>query len=541
MVVLGLCLTHDGAAAIVKGGRLVAAIARERLSRRKKDFGIGRAEIDYVCAKAGVSLEEVAFVTFAGYEYKPDSEVRVLDLSGQEIRENLFYLEPDEYVRNVQVRIGETVKPGAFVHHHLAHCAASYYTSSFQHAACFSMDASTIYPEACSLFAYGDGNELWPFECPGLMIGNAYSAFTSLLGLGNGLFKAGTTMGLASYGKPIPRALERWRHYGQSFYARPSQPGDPQFILRMWSELSGLPPHAKLPPDQNDKQLAMDIAASLQYVFEETVVQAASELFDATASFNDGNLCLSGGSFLNCNANSAIRTRTPFHNLHLFPGCGDDGTAVGSALYIAHHHFGEPRASYAARELCYLGREYPSSPPIGEPLNLEAVVESLVSGHAVAWFQGGAEFGPRALGNRSLLADPRSSTIKDHINARVKRREWFRPFAPSVLAGHVSDWFDFTGDSPFMLFTSVVREPGRLPGITHVDGTARLQTVTYDDNPLYHQLISHFHSATGVPMLLNTSLNGNGEPLAETPEDALRLWESMPVDMLVIGNRMLRR
>jgi carbamoyltransferase len=539
-VVLGLSLGHDGAAAIVKDGRLVSGIARERLSRRKKETGVGRAEIDYVCAKAGVTLDQVEMVTFAAYTYRADNQVRVFDTGGREICHNLYDLQPRMYVAEVSVRIGNVAKRGTFVHHHLSHCASAYYTSPFKRAALFSVDASMVRPEACSLFAYADGDKTYPLRCPGMMIGNAYSEFTGKLGLGDGLFKAGSTMGLASYGTPSQRSRERWQHYGQSYYARQYQPDDMLFIARMWSELSGLPPHVALPRDKSDSQEAMDIAASLQYVFEETLVQAANELFEETASFNDGNLCLSGGSFLNCNTNSAIRTRTKFKAVHLFPGCGDDGTAVGSALIVAHHQFGEKRASYLPRDLCYLGRSYPS-PSGGEKMDIDAVVEALVQGKVVGWCQGGSEFGPRALGNRSILADPRSPTARDHINAKVKRREWFRPFAPSVLAEHVSEWFHFEGASPFMLYTAAVREPDRVPAISHVDGTARPQTVTREDNPLFYELIDRFRAATGVPMLLNTSLNGKDEPLVETPEDALRFWKSSPIDVMVIGDAMFRR
>jgi carbamoyltransferase len=538
--VLGLSLGHDGAAAIVKDGRLVSGIARERLSRHKKETGVTLAEIDYACAKAGVTLDQVEMVTFAGYTYRPDNQVRVFDNAGREIHQNLYDLPPGMYVAQMSVRIGNVPKRAAFVHHHLSHCASAYYTSPFKRAALFSMDASMVRPEACSLFAYADGDKLYPLRCPGLMIGNAYSEFTGMLGLGDGLFKAGSTMGLASYGEPSDRARERWRKYGQSYYARDFQPDDMLFIGRMWSELAGLPPHVCLPRSKSDSREAMDIAASLQYVFEETLVEAAAELFEETAGFNDGNLCLSGGSFLNCNTNSAIRSRTKFKDIHLFPACGDDGTAVGSALFIAHHELGEKRQSYRPNEIAYLGRNY-TAPPGGEKLDLDVVVDALTRGKVVAWCQGGSEFGPRALGNRSILADPRSPTMRDHINAHVKRREWFRPLAPSVLAEHVSDWFDLDGESPYMLYTAAVREPQRLPAISHIDGSARPQTVTKDDNPLYYELIRRFGEATGVPMVLNTSLNGKDEPLVETPEDALRFFKSAPVELMVIGERMFKR
>lgn len=543
-LILGLNLGHDGAAALVSDGKLVGAIARERLSRKKKEPGVSIEMIDYVMSMAGASLADIDAVAFAVYTYDPRSEVRIFSEDGdREITQHLYDIHFRRVFAPYQARIGHScTKPAFFVHHHLSHCASAYYTSPFDRAACFSLDASTLRPEACSLFAYGQGTKLFPFYCPGLMLGNAYSDFTRKLGLGPGLFKAGTTMGLAAYGTPTAHAIARAAFYAQSFYRRPFMPDDPTFIDYMWTDLSGRPPHEEFPDAHKDSPEAMEIAASLQHVFEEAIVDYANRLYDETRSFNGDNVCLSGGSFLNCNANTAVKTRTPFQRVHLFPACGDDGTSVGAALWVAHHVRGAARQRYTAGETAYLGKPYATPSGFGgERLDLGAVARAITEGAIVAWYQGGAEFGPRALGHRSILADPRGPDVRDTINFKVKRREWFRPFAPSVLAEHAGDWFDFHGDSPFMLHTSRVLRPAEIPAVTHVDGTARQQTVHRADNEPYYDLIRAFHELTGVPMLVNTSLNVNGEPLVETPDDARRVFETTPVDLLVVNDRMVRR
>lgn len=540
-IVLGLNVGHDGAVAVVKDGRLAAAVTRERLTRVKKDSGIRAEDIDYVLDEAGVRREDITAVAFAVYTYAADCPLKLIDkASGDELKRNLWDMPEGRFVEEYKgTLLGRPVR-AFFVQHHLSHCASTFYTSNFDKAAAFSADSSMVRPEACSLFAYGDGTKLFPLYCPGIMIGNAYHQFTRKLGLGDGLFKAGTTMGLASYGQPLPQAVEGWREYGRSFYDRPAQPGDLRFIDLMWSDFAEAPPDFEFSPTESDSRRSMDIAASLQFVFEETMVAAAETLFRRTRHYNGGNLCLSGGSFLNCNTNSAILARTPFARVSLFPGCGDDGTAVGAALFLSHHVINVPRVHYEPEELAYLGRRYEEIDE-GMPLHLPAVADAIADGKVVGWCRGRAEFGPRALGNRSILADARNPTMRDHLNNRVKRREWFRPFAPMVRAEDVGTWFEFDQPSPFMLFTAKVRQPEHLPAISHVDGSARLQTVTATSNPAIYQLLGLLGERTGVPVLLNTSLNVNGEPLVETPADALRFWNGTPADMMVIGDRMLSR
>jgi len=542
--ILGLNFGHDGSAAIVRDGRLVSAISNERLSRKKKAKGVTAEMISYVLEAADLTLDDVDYVACTLFHYQPDSYVKVLDLNGNPATSLWMWewwrsrLVGPLMTIDILVEIDGKRFKSVFVNHHMAHAASAYYTSPFEQAACFTVDASHVQPEGCSMFAYSEGNKLHYHSCPGVMIGNAYSDFTYKLGLGPGLTKAGTTMALASYGRPKRKAVKRWRHYGQSYFSRTDEAADEVFTNRIWSDLSGLAPHARLSPEQSDSLEAMNIAASVGYIFERTLLRNAKRLRECTRGYDGGNLCLAGGSFLNCNVNSVIREHSGFERLHLFPGCGDDGTAVGAALYLAHHVLDAPRVSYRPHEYMFTGRTYAISKPGGERYDAHVVARALSEGKIVAFFHGGSEFGPRALGHRSLLADPRNATIKDTINHRVKHREWFRPFAPTVLSEKASEWFDIDFESKLMLFTFRIRRPDRLPAVAHVDGTARLQTLAREDNAKLYDLIAQFERITGVPLLLNTSLNDNGEPLVETPDDALRFFREHDVDLLVLEDRM---
>ena len=542
-VILGLNWGHDGAAAVVRDGRLVAATSLERITRRKKDSGISAELLRYVLELAGVSAADVSAVALAAFIPSPTNPIRLYRKGGDELQSPVFDLFGGETSVELEADLGGRRVPAFFVNHHIAHCAAAFFTSSFERSACLSVDASMFRPEACSVMAYGDGGDLRYLRCPGIMIGNAYSVFTEKLGLGPGLTKAGTLMGLAPYGQANAVATNRWREFGASFYERTFQESDPLFIQYIWSQISGKPPHHTFPPSLSDSKEAMEIAASIQYVFEQTLLANAKRLHEETKSFSDNNLCLGGGSFLNSETNMLIKRESGFSRLHLFPGCGDDGTAVGSALFVAHTLGRLPRQSYSNRDLAYLGRSYPT--PTGlqgaMPATPQAIAKLLSEGKVVGLFQDRGEFGPRALGNRSLLADPRRAEMKDHINQRVKRREWFRPFAPAVMVEHLTEWFEVDAESPFMLLIAQVKQPKVIPAVTHVDGTARVQTVSPSDNPLFHAILSEFNALTRVPVLLNTSMNGNGEPLVETPHDALRFFAEGVIDAIVINETLLLR
>jgi len=535
--ILGLNFGHDGAAALIVNGRLRCAISNERLSRQKKAIGVTLEMIEYVIREGGIALSDIEWIAFSSYLYLSSNEIKLEDLNGREIQGHVIDLFGGETAREFRISIAGKRFKAVLIHHHIAHCASAFYTSPFERSACFSVDASLRNPEVCSLFAYGDGNKLYYLKCPGTMIGNAYSIFTEKLGLGPGLTKAGTTMGLAPYGQPNEVAKSRWREFGRSVYERHFQPSELVFINEMWGAISGKAPHVTFSKEHSDSPEAMNIAASLQFIFEESLLATTRELFTLTDAFNDRNLCLSGGSFLNSETNMRIKRETDFKNVHLFPACGDDGTAAGAALYLLHHILNGERQDYAPRDCMYLGREY-KDPPQGEPLSIETVARELSEGKVVAWARGRSEFGPRALGNRSILADPRNPLMKEHLNKTVKRREWFRPFAPVVLSEEKTNWFDIDFESKLMLFIAKIRYPEQIPAVSHVNHTARLQTVSSDENPELCDLIKRFAALTGVPILLNTSLNGNNEPLVETPNDALRFYETAPVNRLVLGNTM---
>ena len=467
--ILGLHVGHDGSVCLVKDGRLECAIATERITRIKKDYAFTDDVIDYVLSESNLTLDDIDCVALG------DNNRQIF---GNKHSTQTFKIKGKEFKTYI-------------INHHLAHCSSVYYTSPFDDAYCFSMDCSThtetiFNPESNSLIAYGKGNKIFIEYCPNRMEGVLYADVTERLGLGPALHKAGTTMGLASYGKPFEFD---WESY------------------------------------TDDIKHKMDVAATVQQVLEQVSLEVVDDLESKTE-----NLCLSGGSFLNCNANSKIVKESKFKNFHIYPACGDDGTSVGAALYVSHHILDEPRHSYKEKDLCYTGKEYEIDTP-----DYAKIAQELSNGKIIGWFQGRSEFGPRALGNRSILADPRNPHTRDIINHVVKKREWFRPFAPVVLEEYYQDWFDFPIPSPYMLYTAQVKQPEKIPAVTHVDGSARFQTINEETNPHYYNLVKAFYELTGVPVLLNTSLNGNGEPILETPEEAVTFFKNSHLDIMFIN------
>ena len=466
--IIGINFGHDGSVCLVKDGKLISAIATERITRKKKDSAFTEEVIDYILDTAKVSIEDIDYIATNDYKQQ---------VFGNEVLEDFFVIK------------GKQIKT-YIISHHLSHCASAYYTSPFDNSYCFSMDCSMGKVEANSLIAYGEGNKLIAEYCPSTMVGVLYGEVTEKLGLGPALHKAGTTMGFASYGTPF------------------------DFDFQSYSD---------------DLKHRMNIAATVQNVFEKEVLNVVCDIKDKSE-----NLCLSGGSFLNCNANSKVVQQSKFKNFHHFPACGDDGTSVGSALYVAHHILNEPRYSYYAKDLCYLGKEYPIEIP-----DYHYIAQQIADGKIIGWFQGKSEFGPRALGNRSILADPRNPHNRELINHVIKSREWFRPFAPVVLEEDYQDWFDFPIPSPFMLYTAQVKQSEKIPAVTHIDGSARFQTINEETNSSYYNLIKEFKNITGVPVLLNTSLNGNGEPILETEEEAIRFFGKSNLDMMVVNGKVI--
>lgn len=455
---------------------------------------------------------------------------------------------------------------GFFVDHHTAHAASVFYTSPFKNAAIMTADASMHDPENCSGYYIGNDNILSNFREPGLMIGTFYDAATELLGLGPGTTKAGVLMGLASYGKVSGKVKKNADEWIKPLWQRNSPVQDNQYIDWLFSQITGRFPHfnglkEEIINRDNDahfyqrryqtvfkkgdynQQLVMDFAADVQYLCERAMVKYTQQLFEETSEFNDSNLCLSGGIALNCNANFKVKTETKFERIHFFPACGDDGISTGAGLYVAHMIYGYPRIKYKSQDLCYLGIDYNYQPecPIGlsvYDLDLEWIATKLSEGKILCWYQGKSELGPRALGNRSFVTDPRNPKMKDILNSRVKYREWFRPFAPVVLNELKHEWFDMDFESPYMLYTVPCRRPQEIPAVAHIDNSSRVQTLTKDHNPKFYELIENFYKQTGVPIVMNTSLNIKGEPIVETPDDAMKLFQESDVEVLVINNKM---
>lgn len=527
MIILGMNFSHDGAVSIVKDGRLIAAIGTERITRVKKDFGVTKEAIQYVLDEAGVSLEDIDAIALADYLKKHDKEVLDLfDPAGNPV------LKTDYTIYHNDVRIVDGVLLGRNIPvyvlpHHLAHTSAAYYTSNYDEAVCLSVDSSFGNLEDNSMIAVGNGNKLIAESCPRLISGIGYAIITELLGFTPAYAKAGTTMGLSCYGESILKE-ELIRYLDEMFFTYKT---DAEIEYRIywsdfWTKFANKHPH------ELSFRESADLAATMQELLQESILRVVRDLSNTSK-----NLCLSGGSFLNCMTNTAIKRTDLFGSIHHFPACGDDGNAVGSALYVAHHIFDEPRYSYEPQDISYLGRKNVYvEPDYGEVANM------IANGKIVAWFMGSSEYGPRALGNRSILSDPRSYHNRERINFAVKNREWFRPLAPAVLEEHVSDWFDLDGPSPFMLYTSQVLQAEKIPAVTHVDGSARHQTVTETSNPPFYRLIRKFYDITGVPIIMNTSLNGNSQPILETEEQALEFFHiNKNIDAIVINGTLYKR
>jgi carbamoyltransferase len=540
--ILGLNLGHDGSAAIVKNGKLVAALAQEKITKLKKDEGISKELIETVLSQADLSLEDIDAVALAEYYVEGSGEIFSISSDSGPIDNTREYVLDDNYSFLSGTLLGKKI--GVYVvGHHMAHAASAFYTSNFDEALCITLDSSGGSFEGNSLIAIGNKNYLEYQECPGLMIGNAYSIFTSQLQLGPPFIKAGSTMGLAAYGKPQDHIVKNIKRYVKNSYFNYNYF---KYYDDLWVDSFGKLDSSLKVGNANDfssyknKEKIYETfegrrsAADVQYVFENAVMDMIK---NASKKYKLKNICLSGGSFLNCNVNSLIRDSGLFDNIHHFPAAGDDGLCVGSALYIAHQHFNDNRHDYSVPEVAYLGtgKDSKRSPS-------KKIAKIIADGGIVAWFSGKSEYGPRALGHRSLLADPRNFHNREIINFAIKKREWFRPFAPSVLEEFAGDWFKPGTPSPYMLYTQVVKRPQEIPAVTHVDNTARIQTVNRNDNPEYYDLIKEFYKITGVPMVLNTSLNGQGQPILETEKDALDFFaNNKEVSVLVLNGELITR
>ncbi|HET9248281.1 MAG TPA: carbamoyltransferase, partial [Xanthobacteraceae bacterium] len=574
MRVLGIsAFYHDSAAALIADGRIVAAAQEERFTRKKFDANYPRHAVEYCLKAGGVTLADIDYVAFYDkpflkFERLLETYLTFSPRGFSSFRMALpLWLREKLFLKSLLASELKTLEPNfdwdkrlAFSEHHLSHAASAFYPSPFQRAAVLTMDG--VGEWATTSAGVGNGHELkiqkeinFPHS-----LGLLYAAFTYYTGfkVNSGEYKV---MGLAPYGTP---------KYAQLIYDNLidlKSDGSFRLNLDYFNYCTGLtmtnerfdalfdgPPRMPAAPLE---QRHMDLAASIQAVIEEAVLRLTRSLAEETG---EANLCLAGGVALNCVANGKVLRDGKFDNIWVQPAAGDSGGALGAALTIYHLYADRPRTvantpdgmvgSYLGPEfddgetqtrLKAAGARYATLP---RDQLLDRTAHALADGKAVGWFQGRMEFGPRALGNRSILADPRDPHMQKKLNLKVKYRESFRPFAPSVLREHVSDWFDIDVDSPYMLMVAPVRERHRremtreeqqlfgidklnvprssIPAVTHVDYSARVQTVHRETNPLYHDLISRFHGLTGCPVLVNTSFNVRSEPIVCTPEDAFR-------------------
>ena len=595
MKILGIsAYYHDAAAALIIDGEIVAAAQEERFTRTKHDPDFPAHAVRFCLDFAGLKpadLDYVAFYDkpFLKFERLLETYLAFAPRGFTSFRQALpLWIKEKLFQKSMLVKqLGAALDPGVdwngkllFSEHHLSHAASAFYPSPFEKAAILTMDG--VGEWTTTSLAHGNGNSLevlkeihFPHS-----LGLLYSAFTYYTGfkVNSGEYKV---MGLAPYGEP--RYANAIREHLIDIKDDGSFRINLDYFdyctgLRMTNErfdaLFGGPPRS---PESRLGQKEMDLAASVQAVTEEVVLKLASSVAKETG---ERNLCLAGGVALNCVANGKLLRTGAFDRIWIQPAAGDAGGALGAALGAYHMFKGGPRrlagAGRDAMKGSYLGpvfdtaaicEQLTAAGAVYEILDDDAIVDrcarALASGMAIGWHQGRMEFGPRALGARSVLGDPRSPTMQKLLNLKVKFRESFRPFAPSVLRESVSDWFDLDDDSPYMLLVADVRPEHRIamtpeqqalfgidklnvprssiPAVTHVDYSARIQTVHADTNPRYHALISRFRDLTGCPIVVNTSFNVRGEPIVCTPEDSFKCFMGTDIEVLAVGNAYLEK
>jgi carbamoyltransferase len=593
MWILGIsAFYHDSAAALIRDGEVIAAAQEERFTRKKHDARFPAHAVRYCLESAGVAPEQLDSVVFyekpfLKFERLLDNYLAFAPRGLRSFRMALpLWTREKLFQKDLLCRELETIWPKSdwasrllFTEHHQSHAASAFFPSPFEDAVVLTMDG--VGEWATTSAAVGSGNRLeivsevrYPHS-----LGLLYSAFTYYTGfkVNSGEYKV---MGLAPYGEP---------RYARAILDRLIDlKDDGSFRLDMryfdyctgltmtnsrFDELFGGPPRR---PEEPLTQRHMDLAASVQAVLEEAVLRMSCSLASKTGA---RNLCIAGGVGLNCVANGKVLRSGRFKGIWIQPASGDAGGAVGAALAAYYIHKGQPRhpnGQLDGMKGAYLGPSFENGDVEkrltkagakyivhGDAELIDRSVDALVEGKAVGWFQGRMEFGPRALGNRSILGDPRSPSMQSLLNLKVKYRESFRPFAPSVLREDVQDWFEMDTDSPYMLLVGDVLERRRIamtpeqrnlfgidrlnvprseiPAVTHVDYSARVQTVHAETNPRYHALISAFKARTGCPVIVNTSFNIRGEPIVCTPEDAFRCFMGTEIEVLVVGNCLLRK
>lgn len=583
---------HDSAACLVVDGKIIAAAQEERFTRKKHDSGFPAQAVKYCLAEAELKPENIDYIVFYDKPFLKFERLLETYLAFAPrgfksfvaalpvwLKDKLFQkrMISDALKENFGDQV-DWAQRLLFSEHHLSHAASAFFPSPFEQAAVLTMDG--VGEWTTTSLAIGKGNQLsvqkeihFPHS-----LGLLYSAITYYTGfkVNSGEYKV---MGLAPYGEP------RYAELIKKHLIDIKEDGSFHLDMRYFNyctgltmtnqhfnELFGGPPRkAESPLTQKE----MDLAASVQAVTEEVVIKLARGIRQTTGQTN---LCLAGGVALNCVANGKLLKEKIFDNIWIQPAAGDAGGAVGAALAAYHLMLNQPRVvdPTDAMQGSYLGPSYSQGEidsrlraagavfeTVSDDELIEQTAQALADGKAVGWHQGRMEFGPRALGGRSIIADPRSPTLQKQLNLKVKYRESFRPFAPSVLREDVTEWFDLDTDSPYMLLvTEVAKSKQRpmtaeqkklfgidklnvprseIPAITHVDYSARVQTVHEKTNPRYYQLISRFKSLTGCPVLVNTSFNVRGEPIVCTPEDAFNCLMGTEIEFLAVGNSIMRK
>jgi carbamoyltransferase len=591
MYILGIsCYYHDAAAVLLNDGALVAAAEEERFTRKKHDFDFPKQAIQFCLDQAGITGNDLDYVVFFEKPFRKLDRILMMTLqtypqSYKVFRESMITWMVDKLWVGTKIEneIGVAPEKILFSEHHLSHAASAYFCSPFEESAILTVDG--VGEWVTSTYGVGKGNDIkiqkeihFPHS-----LGLLYSAFTAFLGfeVNEGEYKV---MGMAPYGEP--KYVDKvWKTINQnsdgsfslnmeyfSFHHSTERTYNQKFAdlfgtprpekMLFFTEETGVPKYFGAPPGNMAELSKMnkhyaDIAASIQKVTEEVLLNMAKNLHKTTGM---KNLCMAGGVALNCVANTRILHESGFEQLYVQPAAGDGGGALGAALWAYNTLLGKPRNFQMQH--AYWGRAN-SDAEIGDFLRannikhtryddedklVDAVVNHLTKASVIGWAQGRFEWGPRALGSRSILADPRNPNMKDIVNTKIKFREPYRPFAPSVLAESAEKYFDLPNAAKhaparYMQYVVPVKPEAQstLPAITHVDGTGRLQTVFKEQSPRYYKMIERFGQATGVPVVMNTSFNLKGEPIVNTPANAHNTFMKSEMDALVLENFIIEK
>ena len=584
MNILGIsAFYHDSAACLVKDGEVIAAAQEERFTRKKHDFSFPSNAVEYCLKEAGINAKELDYVGFYDKPFIKFERILYSYIAYAPIGIKSFFksiplwIKQKLFIRDIiKKELGYTGKV-LFPEHHESHAASAFYPSPFSEAAILTVDA--VGEWTTTSYGIGKENDIsieselkFPHS-----LGLLYSAFTYYTG-----FKVNSAeykiMGLAPYGEPkyvntILNELVDLKEDG-SFKLNMKYFNYCTGLTMTNNRFNKLFGGAPSKPESKVTQREMDLASSIQAATEEIVFRIANHVYKKTGK---KNLCLAGGVALNCVSNGKLLREGPFENLWIQPAAGDAGGALGVALLIWHKYLGENRVLDKARvsqKTSYLGNCYTDEEIEGfltkegasfKKLKTEEIpsriADLIASEKVIGWFEGRMEFGPRALGSRSIIGDPRSKEMQSVINLKIKHRESFRPFAPAVLREHVSDYFDMDCESPYMLLVANIKDEKKIkmssedeklfgleklkitrsdvPAITHVDYSARIQTVTKEDNPLFYSVIEEFYAKTGCPMIVNTSFNVRGEPIVCRPGEAYKCFMRTGMDYLIMGSYLL--